>query len=152
MFEFASVRPEGVALHSIGYPTPKPASPYAEFHSASYQQQTTRKVLWSIELMQIPRLALIKLSFMLFYKRIFAKGKGKAFKGLIHGMVGLIVCWIIAFSFNHLFVCKAHRSHYWTSLANEKEDCNNSTRLHLGYARSDFCFDVAILLIPMPLI
>ena len=34
----------GVALHSAGYPTPKPASPYAELHSASYQQQTTRKV------------------------------------------------------------------------------------------------------------
>ena len=34
----------GVALHSVGNPTPKPASPYAELHSASYQQQTTRKV------------------------------------------------------------------------------------------------------------
>ena len=34
----------GVALHSAGYPTPKPASPYAELHFASYQQQTTRKV------------------------------------------------------------------------------------------------------------
>lgn len=34
----------GVALHSVGYPTPKPASPYDELHFASYQQQTTRKV------------------------------------------------------------------------------------------------------------
>ena len=35
----------GVALHSVGYPTPKPASAYAEAHYASYQQQTTRKVI-----------------------------------------------------------------------------------------------------------
>ncbi|CAD6578657.1 MAG: hypothetical protein ASARMPREDX12_008926 [Alectoria sarmentosa] len=142
----------GVALHSVGYPTPKPASPYAESHYASYQQQTTRKVLWSIELMQIPCLGLIKLSFMFFYQRIFAKGKGKAFKGIIHGMVSLIICWIVAFFFSYLFLCKRHPSFYWTSLANEKEYCNNSTQLHLGYAISDFIFDVAILIFPMPFI
>lgn len=142
----------GVALHSVGYPTPKPASPYDELHFASYQQQTTREVLWSIELMQIPCLGLIKLSFMLFFKRIFAKGKGKAFSGVIHGIVGLIVCWIIAFFFSYLFVCKTHPSYYWDSLFNEKEYCNNSTQLHLGYAISDFLFDVGILLFPMPLV
>ncbi|KAL2045433.1 hypothetical protein ABVK25_012097 [Lepraria finkii] len=142
----------GVALHSVGYPTPKPASAYAEAHYASYQQQTTRKVLWSIELMQIPALGLIKLSFMFFYKRIFAKGKGAAFKATINGFVGLIIIWIIGFFFGYLFVCKAHPSNYWTSLYNEKLYCNNSTQLHLGYAISDFIFDFLIIAFPIPLV
>ncbi|KAK3174659.1 hypothetical protein OEA41_001905 [Lepraria neglecta] len=162
----------GVALHSVGYPTPKPASAYAEAHYASYQQQTTRKVicfkllevsgdyainsgqqvLWSIELMQIPALGLIKLSFMFFYKRIFAKGKGAAFKATINGFVGLIIIWIIGFFFGYLFVCKAHPSHYWTSLYNQKLYCNNSTQLHLGYAISDFIFDFLIIAFPIPLV
>lgn len=102
--------------------------------------------------MQIPCLGLIKLSFMLFFKRIFAKGKGKAFSGVIHAIVGLIVCWIIAFFFSYLFLCTTNPSYYWTSLFNEKEYCNNSTQLHLGYAISDFLFDVGILLFPMPLV
>lgn len=142
----------GVALHSVGYPTPKPASVYTELHSASYQQQTTRKVLWSIELMQIPCLGLVKLSFMFFYKRIFAKGKDKAFKAVIYMSVGLIIIWIIGFFFGYLFLCKTHQSNYWTSLFNEKKYCNNSTQLHLGYAISDFLFDVAILVFPVPLV
>lgn len=41
--------------------------------------------------MQIPCLGLIKLSFKFFYKRIFAKGKGKVFKGVIRGIASLIV-------------------------------------------------------------
>lgn len=102
--------------------------------------------------MQIPCLGLIKLSFLLFYKRIFAKGKGKAFRGIINGMVGLAIGWVVAFFFGYLFVCKTHPSYYWTLLANEKEYCNNSTQLHLGYAISDFLFDVAILQFPMPLV
>lgn len=102
--------------------------------------------------MQIPALGLIKLSFMFFYKRIFAKGKGAAFKATINGFVGLIIIWIIGFFFGYLFVCKAHPSNYWTSLYNEKLYCNNSTQLHLGNAISDLIFDFLIIAFPIPLV
>lgn len=89
---------------------------------------------------------------MFFYWRIFVKGKGPVFKGVIYGIMALIVVWIIGFFFGYLFVCRANPSNYWTSLENELLYCNNSTVLHLGYSISDFLFDIIILLFPVPLV
>ena len=102
--------------------------------------------------MQIPTLGLIKLSFIFFYRRIFVKGKGAIFNALTYSIVALIVLWMIGFFFAYLFLCKTHASYYWTSLMAEKEHCNNSNSLHLGYAISDFLFDVIIILFPVPLV
>ena len=106
--------------------------------------------------MQIPSLGLIKISFLFFYKRIFAKGKGAGFKNLIHGLVGLITAWVISFFFGNLFVCKTHPSYYWTSLgtplANEKSYCIDSAQLHIAYAITDFIFDILIITFPIPLV
>ena len=113
---------------------------------------TYSQVLWSIELMQIPALGLVKLSFMFFYRRIFNNGRGKVFANLTWGLIAVIITWIIGFFFAYVFICKGHPSYYWLSLADETAYCVNSTNLHLGYAISDFLLDFIILLFPMPLV
>ncbi|MCJ1373636.1 hypothetical protein MMC20_004864 [Loxospora ochrophaea] len=120
----------GVAFHSVGYPTPPPPNPSDPLNSVSYEQQTTRKALWAIELMQIPALGCTKLSFLFFYRRIFRQGKGKIFDVLTI----------------------TRPSSYWGSLADNAEYCVPISVLQNAYAISDFLLDVIIISFPMPLI
>ena len=159
----------GVAHKSIGYPTPPLGPGMSLLTASSYEQSTTRsvsrrlsksrlsrltdfKIYWSIEIMQIPALATVKMSFVFFYRRVFNKGSDKAFGRITVMVLALILLWGIGYFFSFLFICPGHPTAYWTTLVVEKQYCVNTVILHNAYGVSDLLLDLIIIVLPIPVV
>ena len=105
-----------------------------------------------MELLQVPALGLIKLSFILFYRRIFTKGAAWKFNWVTWSMLAIITAWTIAFFFAILFICGTDFSAYWTSTKVEAANCTETSMLHNAFAISDVVIDVIIIVLPLPMV
>lgn len=108
-------------------------------------------MFWSFDLMQVPALASVKLSFLFFYRRIFKTGSGGHFGIISMTLIIIVTCWAISFFFAYLFVCKGHFSAFYDSTqAVEALYCVHTTPLNNGFAISDVITDLMIILLPIP--
>jgi hypothetical protein len=142
----------GVALKALAYPTPAPANPAEALSHSSFQLQTTRQVLWALELLQIPALACVKLSFISFYRRIFCTGHGRIFNIATIVMNVTIIAWTLAFFFALLFACRLKFAAWWTSVEALSTECVNSLDLENAFAISDFIMDLFVYVLPIPVV
>ena len=102
--------------------------------------------------MSIPALGLVKLSFLLFYRRIFCVDK-KGVTGIVTmTMIVITVAWTISYFFAHLFACKTDFSAWWGSVISLTTRCVKTYDLLYSLAITDFVFDAIIILIPIPLV
>ena len=79
----------GVGTQSLGYATPK-VEGTSQLAASSRQQTITRKAFFIITLISTPALALIKLSCVLFYERVFGKGSERVVNTALHILTALI--------------------------------------------------------------
>ncbi|MCJ1238721.1 hypothetical protein MMC14_006712 [Varicellaria rhodocarpa] len=91
----------------------------------------------------------IKLSVLLFYRRIFVGRKFTIYSLTICAFVAL---WCFAFFFATVFQCGGHPANWWTSQYTSEHLCSKTGKLELGFAVSDVMLDLVILTIPLPLI
>lgn len=108
--------------------------------------------MWSFQLVQLPALACVKLSFIFFYRRVFCTGVGNIFRTITTATNILITVWAIAFEFTFLFICKGHFSAWWTSIQSLDEHCHAELNLELAFSSTDFITDVIVILLPLPLV
>jgi hypothetical protein len=141
----------GVGTESLGFPTPK-VEGTSQLAASSRQQTITRKGFFIITLISTPALALIKLSCVLFYDRLFGKGSGRAVNTALHALKGLIVVWGCGFFFGWLFGCGTHFDYYWTSQENQLKCPADLAKINLSLAISNFLIDCIIMLFPIPLV
>lgn len=110
------------------------------------------KIYWTIELMQIPALAFVKMSFVFFYRRIFNTGSDRVFGRMTLATLVIIAIWGIGYFFSFLFICPGHPTAYWTTLVEEKKRCVNTVILHNAYGVSDVVIDFIVILLPIPVV
>lgn len=102
--------------------------------------------LLALELMSISALTLIKLSVLLFYRRIFS---APAFRIPVWVVGSLVTAWGTAFFFANLFQCTPI-SGVWELTAQRR--CVNSKHLVNAYQGLNLMTDVMILIMPWPMI
>ena len=102
--------------------------------------------------MQVPALTAIKLSIVLFYRRIFIARvtNAAAFHYTTLAFMICTVIWGISFFFAFLLMCAGDSTAYWTTLVEEKESCIETVALHNIYGISDALFDILVMLLPLP--
>lgn len=97
-------------------------------------------------------LGLIKISFLLFYQRIFAVQKKTFADVLLLVLIILVSLWTAAFFFTSLFQC---RLDFWANYGSAMEiqtNCIDTTTMVFVLSITDFITDVVIICIPIPLV
>ncbi|KAF2121026.1 hypothetical protein BDV96DRAFT_595409 [Lophiotrema nucula] len=141
----------GVHGHGVGYASPPLLVAGGLRTSRAPELTISAKVDWINLWLQPLALGCIKLSVLAFYTRIFTVHKSGILYHLIIILNGLTVVWMVAFFFAHLFKCKTSFSRLW-GVYNDLAGCANGHALHIdeAFAISDFCFDVLLLVLPLP--
>lgn len=94
-------------------------------------------------------LGVIKLSVLLFYRRLFV---GSIFRNYTLALCVIIVLWSFSFFFATAFQCGTHLDSYWTSVALIEKYCTNTAAIDLGFAVSDVVTDLMIIATPQPVV
>ncbi|OCL09908.1 hypothetical protein AOQ84DRAFT_375393 [Glonium stellatum] len=141
-----------VACKGLGYPTPQPLNRNDALNFMTPTTVITRKVEYSVELMQFPALTCVKLSFLVFYQRIFSTPWRRAVKAFFFIMIFLCILWGLGFFFSMTFICGTHFSAYWTTVHDLKAYCPHLLTQQAWLVCTDFVIDAIIFLIPIPLI
>ena len=99
--------------------------------------------------MQIVTLATIKISILFFYRRIF---RGRAFDIASWVLIGVVVAWAITFFIAILAACGTSIAANFQTLGALKGECVNTFDILIALAVSDVAVDLAILIMPIPLV
>ena len=109
------------------------------------------QLLWAFELMQAPMLGFVKLSFVMFYRRIFCTVNGsKAFNIATITVAALTVLWMIGIWLSLLFICGTNFSAWWTSVKMNNTYCPGTLKYQQAMAISDTLMDVLVFVLPIP--
>lgn len=101
------------------------------------------------DLMQILTLATIKLSILFFYRRIF---RGRAFDITSWILIGVVTAWAVTFFIAILAACGTSIQANFQTLGALKGECVNTFDILIALAVSDVAVDLAILVMPIPLV
>ena len=101
------------------------------------------------DLMQILALATIKLSILFFYRRIF---RGQAFDIASWVLIGVVGAWAITFFVAILAACGTSIAANFQTLSALKGECVDTFDILIALAVSDVAVDLAILIMPIPLV
>ena len=102
--------------------------------------------------LQVVSLLLLKLSAIMFYRRIFCSANRGWFHITTVIMAVIVLAWGLAFFFAFLFQCRLKFWANWSTALNVLTYCDNTTIRSLAYALSDFITDLLVLLLPLPMV
>ena len=111
--------------------------------------------MYAVLLMSTATLALIKLSFLFFYKRVFVYDKTNWRNGrniIMHSLMGIVIIWGLGFIFIMLAGCRSHFYAHYTPSVDAQSKCVNSFKYIHALAVSDYITDSLIILTPIPYI
>lgn len=92
---------------------------------------------------------MLKLSICFFYRRLF---RGSKFNIASWVAIITVILWMVAFVVTIAAACGTHVEANWGSFLMLEQQCVDTFRVLLVYAISDVIVDLAILLIPIPLV
>lgn len=104
---------------------------------------------YPFDLMQIVTLATIKMSILFFYRRIF---RGRTFDIASWVLIGVVTAWAITFFIAILAACGTSIAANFQTLGALKGECVNTFDILIALAVSDVAVDLAILIMPIPLV
>ncbi|GKZ27005.1 hypothetical protein AbraIFM66951_003936 [Aspergillus brasiliensis] len=110
------------------------------------------KIEFYYQLFMIPAYGFIKLSIILFYRRIFLVSKNSKLNWAFHGLVGLTVVWTLAFFLLFLFGCREKIYLHWAPLEEVNNQCGNPLTAESALVISDLIMDLMIFCLPLPII
>ncbi|KAF2659359.1 hypothetical protein K491DRAFT_192913 [Lophiostoma macrostomum CBS 122681] len=158
----------GVVYKALAYPTPRPADPkdlptFVAPKITLNRQVCHRSIFWktganllqleyAVLIAQIPAISCIKLSFLFFYKRVFATPHRGCVTYLIWAMIAICTLWGVSFFFSFVFICGTRFSAFWGPLIGFKMYCQGVLNCNFWLSISDFILDVLIFVFPMPLL
>lgn len=97
--------------------------------------------------MQVLILGLMKLSVIIFYRRIF---RGKIFDLCSKATIAIVGVWTTSFVFTYLFGCGTKFWALWSALIDLITNCANDNLIYKTMSISDVITDIIILSIPLP--
>ncbi|KAI1747284.1 hypothetical protein F4782DRAFT_521660 [Xylaria castorea] len=143
----------GVSQKAVAYPYEIPPEDEGNGLLVTTRQiSLAGQIQWSYYLILPLALGCTKMSFLFFYRRVFAIDRTGATNIFLVGMIILIIMWATAFFLTSLFQCKLDFSAAWTSPIAELEHCISQVKIALALTIADFITDIIILVIPIPLI
>lgn len=89
-----------------------------------------------------------KLSFLFFYRRIFAISP--LFRKTNNILIGLIILWTFLFFMLEAFVCGIHPEAHWSGNLARHQQCLSQEKILLAFAITDVVSDGVILSMPYP--
>ncbi|KAK7911144.1 hypothetical protein PG985_013625 [Apiospora marii] len=143
----------GVSRKTIGYPYVIPPEAKGNALLVTTEQiSLAGQIQWTFYLLLPLALGCTKMSFLFFYKRVFAIERTGATNILLIGMIVLITMWMTGFFLTTLFQCKLYPSAAWVSPMAQLQHCISQPKVALALTITDFMTDIAIISIPIPLI
>jgi hypothetical protein len=162
----------GVELKSIGYPTPLPKDPSKEaiLHdiepaiviaqkvrdmvapSSTPAELNILQVEFAVTLMLVTAYTLIKLSIILFLRRLFVTHKTTIFSHFTWMLAAINIGWGIAFFFSEAFGCGSNFQAHWGSRVDLMEYCKNSLNREMGLYISEFIINITLIIAPIPIV
>ncbi|KAJ4407497.1 hypothetical protein N0V82_009890 [Gnomoniopsis sp. IMI 355080] len=132
----------GAQKHFVGGHTLAPLSPSAIALRGKHQY-----VFWIFHSLDI---GLIKLSLLLFFRRIF-KGHGRrtAFDIANWTLIILTAIWTTSAVVLSVFECGLHPEGTWTGLAELRRKCVDNFSMYSGLAIVSWVLDIAVLIEPL---
>lgn len=104
----------------------------------------------AFQLIQVLSLGLVKISVLLFYRRIFCnKSTVTAFNVITRVWIVVVLMWTIAFFFALIFPCDLRFYAMWSDSENLLTKCINTIKLEEGFVASDFITDIVTLAMPL---
>lgn len=106
-----------------------------------------RKLVYSVLIFEKPAYGTIKLSVLLFYRRIFTIGR---FRAINNYLIALVVAWTLAFFLADFLACGSRIDANWLPEAESQPYCVNLFVLLLLFAITDILTDISIMWMPYP--
>jgi hypothetical protein len=91
-----------------------------------------------------------KVSFLLFYRRIFAVHWRN--NTILIGLIVLAIMWMVAFTLTFIFQCRLNMWAYWSSLPDILEHCLNDGPINIAFTVTDFIGDLIVFVVPIPMV
>ena len=107
-----------------------------------------RKLEYAVYIMMPLLFGIIKLSVVLFYRRIF---RGIFFNRYSIAMCFVLLLWSFSFCMSTVLQCGRHPEYLWTPGPNDSK-CYNDTPWDITFGVSDILTDLMILAMPLPFI
>lgn len=104
---------------------------------------------YSSELVTTLNLGIIKISILLFYRRLFIV---KSFAIASAIMIGVVAAWTAAFEAAMIAQCSPPRLFWELFEIDYTPHCINVQMMYLGLAASDLILDVTVLAFPIPMV
>ena len=143
--------PDGDLIHTPELYTYEKVCDIISFCEITYLLMSD-KTKYTLQLLGPFNLAVIKLSILLLYRRIFYTGAYKTFKTINNIVIGVNIAWGLAFVFALAFQCKPP-SNFWTKFELEYTAyCVDVQSLYLASGISDLILDIIVISLPIPLI
>ena len=103
----------------------------------------------------VPTLGMIKVSVLLFYRRIFVINKwshGDARNIIMIFMIALVTLWAAGFCLTFICMCKGRWNVLFIDIDAALQQCLDTLTYGYALAISDFVGDAIIILIPLPFV
>ncbi|PVI08509.1 hypothetical protein DM02DRAFT_4507 [Periconia macrospinosa] len=98
---------EGALGGTISAPLKSPERAAEE----AYKLSLARKIQWPFLTLHPLAMGLVRISFLLFYLRIFSVNRARTFVLI---SIGIVIAWTISFTFAELFQCGTHFTSNWS--------------------------------------
>ena len=112
------------------------------------------KTLIGSDFLYLAAYGFVKISALLFYKRLFCTGvQGRTiFKMTIYISIVVVFLWMVVFMILAAEQCGSHFSANWGSSAVRAKYCDTKYPFLLTAAASDFALDFWVICLPIPMV
>ncbi|KAF2728222.1 hypothetical protein EJ04DRAFT_556908 [Polyplosphaeria fusca] len=144
----------GIGRRSLGYHAPPEFSGMAGLFASDKRIRVSRMLEYSFLSIFAPANALIKLSVLCLYRRIFViqKENWKDPRNIFFcASIAIVFIWGISYTFAFIFMCKGDTI-LFISIPESAEICNDTFMIGYSCVISDFIMDALIILIPIPFV
>jgi len=111
-----------------------------------------QQVQFACQLMSVVCIGCIKLSVVMFYRRLFVTQKKSWFSVVTILISAIIVAWTISFFFVFLFYCRSHIADEWSTVSNVIRYCPDALNDDIAIGITDAVVDITVLVVPIPMV
>ncbi|KAK8859707.1 hypothetical protein PGQ11_010441 [Apiospora arundinis] len=107
----------------------------------------THKIDWVMIVIEKPAFGFVKLSILLFYRRLFGIWPG--FRRINNVLIGILVAWTLSFTVADVLLCGTHPELNWElDQMVARRGCGDKGALLLAFAATSVATDVVLLVLP----
>ncbi|KAL4912936.1 hypothetical protein BDW62DRAFT_214615 [Aspergillus aurantiobrunneus] len=144
----------GVVQGVMGYPTPLPEGidPQEAYQQSIENYEKIAKIQFYYQLIMIVAYGCIKVSLILFYRRLFVVTRWSPFDITCVAYLAFMVAWTLWLFLWFLWACRLDIDLHWAPLSEVEDRCGDPLAPEMALVISDLVTDLMILALPLPVI